>query len=188
MAIDLTDKIMVSKQFLSQVFGISTRRVAQLAEDGIIDGEGKPAKYNFIPTVEKYVEYISNKAYGREKKNKDASLETQRLEGDARIKQAKAELEELKLKELRGELHKAEDIEAITTDSALYLRSMIMALPGQLAVDLSKMDNPAEIADRIKTAVYSILENMASYEYDPEKYAERVREREGWKEINEEDD
>ena len=109
------------------------------------------------------------------------------MEGDARIKQAKAELEELKLKELRGELHKAEDIEAITTDSALYLRSMIMALPGQLAVDLSKMDNPAEIADRIKTAVYSILENMASYEYDPEKYAERVREREGWKEIDEDE-
>lgn len=187
MTIKLTDKILVSKQFIAQIFGVSTRRVAQLAEEGIIVGEGKPTKYDLLPTFERYTKYLADKAYGREKKNKDANLETRRLEGEARIKQAKAEIEELKLKELRGELHRSEDIEAITTDSALYLRSMIMALPGQLAVDLSKMDNPAEIADRIKTAVYSILENMASYEYDPEKYAERVREREGWKEIDEDE-
>ena len=136
----------------------------------------------------RFIKYLQKTQSDREKKKKDANLETQKLEGEAKIKQAKAEIEELKLKELRGELHRAEDIEAITTDSALYLRSMIMALPGQLAVDLSKIDNPAEIADRIKTATYSILDNMANYEYNPEKYAERVREREGWKEINEEDD
>lgn len=179
-----------TKKDLAWLFGVTTKRIEQLTADGVIsplEPVEKVARYDLWNTVKTYVKFLSDKANGREKKKKDASLETQRLEGDARIKQAKAELEELKLKELRGELHKAEDIEAITTDSALYLRSMIMALPGQLAVDLSKMDNPAEIADRIKTAVYSILENMASYEYDPEKYAERVREREGWKEIDEDE-
>lgn len=172
---------------ISKIFGVSTRRIDQLKAEGVIKSEGRPARYDLLPTIQAYIKYLSDRAYGREKNEKDASLETQRLEGDARIKQAKAEREELRLKELRGELHNAADVEVIVTDSALYLRSMLMALPGQLAVDLSKMDSAAEIADRIKVAVYRILNNMADYEYDPEKYAERVREREGWKELEPEE-
>lgn len=175
------------KKYIAEAYGSTVQRIEYLVKEGVIQGEGKPLKFDLKPTMRALFNYQRELT---KKQNKDGTikeLEMDKLEGEARIKQAKAEIEELKLKELRGELHRSEDIEAITTDSALYLRSMIMALPGQLAVDLSKMDNPAEIADRIKNAVYSILENMASYEYDPEKYAERVREREGWKEIDEDE-
>lgn len=182
------NKNLQEAKVIAQIFGVSTRRVEQLKAEGIIKGEGKPTKYDLLPTIMAYIKYLSDKAYGREKKEKDASLETQRLEGDARIKQAKAEREELRLKELRGELHKAEDVEAIVTDSALYLRSMLMALPGQLAVNVHNAGSAAECADLIKSAVYGILNNMADYEYDPEKFAERVREREGWKEIDTDED
>ena len=42
--------------------------------------------------------------------------------------------------------------------------------------------------DIIKAAVYRGMSNIANYKYDPDKYAERVRDREGWKEIIEEED
>ena len=86
----------------------------------------------------------------------------------------------MELKELQGKMHRAEDVEAIMTDHVFFLRSMLMAMPGKLAVDLSGTHTAAEQADRVKGEVYYILENLAGYRYDPEEYRKRVTERQGW--------
>lgn len=165
---------------IAKIFGVSTRRVEQLKAEGIIKGEGRPTKYDLIPTVQVYIKYLSDKANGREKKRTDAELETSKLEAESRYKTAKADMAELELKELQGELHRASDVEAITTDHVMFLRSMLMALPGALAVDLAVIDKPAEAAERIRQEVNSILARLANYRYDPEEYKKRVRERQGW--------
>lgn len=171
-----------STQVIAKIFGVSTRRVEQLKTEGIIKGQGKPTKYDLLPTIQDYIKYLSDKANGREKKEKDSANESMKLDAEARIKKAKAEVAELELKELRGKLHRAEDVEAIVTDSVLLIRSMLLALPGKLAVDLASMEDAAEVADRIKKEVYDVLNRMSEYEYDAEAYAERVKEREGWNE------
>ena len=166
---------------LADLFGFDgTRRIEQLKSDGIIKGEGKPTRYNLAEAVKMYVEFLSDKAYGREKKETDSQLETEKLTAEKRIKVAKAEMAELELKEMRGELHRASDVEAITTDHVLYLRSMLMALPGKLAVDVAAISSAPECADRIKQEVYSVLDSLANYRYDPDEYKKRVRERQGW--------
>lgn len=167
-------------QVIAKIFGVSTRRVEQLKTEGIIKGQGKPTKYDLLPTIQAYIRYLSDKANGREKKQTDAQLETAKLEAEKRIKTAKAEMAEIELKELRGKMHRAEDVEAIMTDHVFYLRSMLMAMPGKLAVDLAGTHTAAEQADRVKTEVYYILENLASYKYDPEEYKKRVMARQGW--------
>lgn len=169
-------------RFIAKIFGVSTRRVEQLKTEGVISGEGKPTKYDLIPTVQAYIRYLSDKANGREKKASDSESESVKLNAEAKLKKAKAEIAELELKELRGELHRAEDVEAIVTDSVMMLRSMLLGLPGKLAVDLADIDSAAEVADRIKKEVHDILNNMSEYEYDAEAYAKRVRERQGWNE------
>ena len=166
---------------LADLFGFDgTRRIEQLKSDGVIRGEGKPTRYNLAEAVKMYVEFLSDKAYGRDKKEADAQLETEKLTAEKRIKMAKAEMAELELKEMRGELHRASDVEAITTDHVLYLRSMLMALPGKLAVDVAAMNSAPECADRIKQEIYIVLNSCASYRYDPDEYKKRVRERQGW--------
>lgn len=172
---------------IAKLFKKSTRRIEQLKAEGIIKGEGKPTKYDLLPTVQAYIEYLEGKAYGREKKEAMEDLERDKLDAEARIKKAKAESAELELKELKGQLHKAEDVEAITTDHVLFLRSMLMAMPGKLAVDCASCKTAAEAADRIRREVYYILDNLTEYRYDPEEYKKRVRERRGW-EGNERDD
>lgn len=178
----MEEKELKTKKYIADVYGSTVQRIEYLVKQGVIQGEGKPLKFDLKPTIKALFKYQKELNKSQNKDGAVKELELDKLEGEARIKQAKAEMEELSLKELRGELHRAKDVEAIVSDSALYLRSMLMALPGQLAVDLAKTDNPAEAADRIKTAVYHILDEMAdNYEYNPEKYAERVREREGLK-------
>ena len=167
-------------QVIAKIFGVSTRRIEQLKTEGIIKGEGRPTKYDLLPTIQAYIKYLSDKANGREKKQTDAELETSKLEAESRYKTAKAEMAELELKELRGELHRSSDVEAITTDHVMFLRSMLMALPGALAVDLAAIDKPAEAADRIRQEVNGVLDRLANYRYDPEEYKKRVRERQGW--------
>jgi len=93
---------------------------------------------------------------------------------------------ELELMELEGKMHRSEDVEAMTTDLILNIRSMLLALPGLLAVDLAEISNPAEVSERIKEAVYDILEELSNYKYDPKEYQKRVRERQGWE--NEQED
>ena len=171
-----------STQVIAKIFGVSTRRVEQLKTEGIIRGQGKPTKYDLLPTIQAYIKYLSDKANGREKKETDAQLETEKLTAEKRIKMAKAEMAELELKEMKGELHRASDVEAITTDHVLYVRSMLMALPGKLAVDVAAINSAPECADRIKREVYDVLNSLANYRYDPDEYKKRVRERQGWNE------
>ena len=55
-------------QVIAKLFGVSTRRVEQLKTEGVIKGEGKPTKYDLLPTIQAYIKYLSDKANGREKK------------------------------------------------------------------------------------------------------------------------
>lgn len=180
---DTTVEYKTSAQ-VAKIFHMSAKRVQQLTADGIIETEQTPKgrRYNWDKTVEQYIAYLSDKANGREKKETDALLETEKLTAEKRIKMAKAEMAELALKEMKGELHRASDVEEITTDHVLYVRSMLMALPGKLAVDVAAINSAPECADRIKREVYSVLNSLANYRYDPDEYKKRVRERQGWNE------
>ena len=105
-----------------------------------------------------------------------------------RSRATKAELADMELKELRGEMHRSEDVEAMTTDLVFTIRSMMLALPGRLAIDLAKITKPAEISERIKQEVYAILLELSNYKYDAAAYKKRVRDRQGWSELLKDDD
>lgn len=166
---------------LADLFGFEgTRRIEQLKTDGVISGEGKPTRYKLFETVKTYVKFLSEKAYGREQKQSVAELEAEKLQAEVDMKKAKAKSVALSLQELEGKLHRAEDVEAITTDHVLFFRSMLMAMPGKLAVDCANCKTATETAARIQQEVHFILDNLAEYRYDPEEYKKRVRERKGW--------
>lgn len=172
---------------LADIFGVTTRRVEQLKAEGVIKGEGKPTKYDYDETLKAYISFLADKAYGREQKETMATLEEAKLTAEVEIKKSKAEAAKLELAELRGKMHRAEDVEAIFTDHVLYLRSMLLAMPGKLAVDLSGEHTAAEQAETVKREIYYILNNLADYRYDQEEYKKRVMERQGWGNQQEED-
>lgn len=173
---------------IATIFGVTTRRVEQLKAEGVIQGQGKPTKYDLLPTIQAYIKYLSDKAHGRERKEADAQLETDKLDAEKRIKQAKAEMAELELKELQGKMHRAEDVEARVTHYVLFFRSMLMAVPGKLAVDMAGTHTAAEQAERLKQEMYYILDRLSEFRYDPEEYKQLVMERQGWSNKEGDDD
>lgn len=174
------DANLQSTKVIAKIFGVSTRRVEQLKTEGIIKGQGKPTKYDLLPTIQAYIRYLSDKANGREKRETLADLEEAKLRAEVDIKEAKAKAAQMELKELQGKMHRAEDVEAIISDHVFYLRSMLTALPGKLAVDLSGTHTAPEQAERVKQEVYYILDNLADFRYDPDEYKRRVMQRQGW--------
>jgi hypothetical protein len=60
---------------------------------------------------------------------------------------------------------------------------MMIALPGRLAIDVVGAKTAAEASNMIRAEAYKILEELSNYRYDPEVYAKRVRERQGWSEL-----
>lgn len=168
---------------IAKLFGVTDRRVQQLAKEGIIPAaHTRPYKFDLLPTVQAYIKYLSEKANGKEKNNDVAQAEADRLRAEADIKQAKAKIAEMQLKEMEGSMHRSEDVKAMTTDLVFTIRGMIMALPGRLAMDVAQTTNPAEVSVLIRDECYKILEELSAYKYDPEAYMQRVREREGWSE------
>ena len=88
--------------------------------------------------------------------------------------------------ELRGKLHRSEDVEAITSDLIYAVRSALTALPGRLAPDLAAAQTPAEAADKIRKETFFVMKELSLYQYDPQRYRERVRERQKWEAEQEE--
>ena len=155
-----------STEIMAKLFELDPRRVQQLAKEGILPAASqRPYKFDLLPTVKAYIRYLRDRANGKEAKTADT---------------VKAKIAELQLKELEGKMHRSEDVEALTNDLVYTARSMIMALPGRLAMDVVQAGSANEASALIRTECYKILNELAGYQYDPEAYRRRVRDREGW--------
>ena len=171
-----------STEIMAKLFELDPRRVQQFAKEGILPAASqRPYKFDLLPTVKAYIRYLRDRANGKEAKTADTvKAEADKLRAEADLKQSKAKIAELQLKELEGKMHRSEDAEALTNDLVYTARSMIMALPGRLAMDVVQAGSANEASALIRTECYKILNELAGYQYDPEAYRRRVRDREGW--------
>lgn len=162
---------------LAEILGLTPARISQLKKDGVLKTHGRPAMYEVPESVQSYVDFVRDSMRG--KAPEDADAERRKLQADADYKAAKARQEEIKLAELEGRMHSAEDVEAATTQLVYAVRSQLLALPGRIAVD-AEMRSAQEVSGIVRREVCGVLDGLTDYEYDPKAYAAMVRERRGW--------
>ena len=183
-------RTMVDATMVAKLFNLTVRRIQQLTQDGVLATEliDKKRKYDLLLTVQRYIAYLQEKVVKKGENKDDAQNESRKIKADADLRAAKAEIADMELKELRGEMHRSEDVEAMTTDLVFTIRSMMLALPGRLAIDLAKITKPAEISERIKQEIHAILLELSNYQYDADAYKKRVRDRQGWGDLLKDED
>lgn len=166
---------------IARLFGKTTRRIQQLTQDGILPTEQTPAgrRYDLLPTIKRYIKYLEERAE-KTKPQSIAEKEEAKLDAEIKYKQAKADKARLGLDELKGQMHRASDIEKLTNELVFSVRSMLLALPGRVAIDLAAIDNPVEVTQYMARHVEALLDELAQHEYDPDVYRQLAREREGW--------
>ncbi len=167
-------------KWLSSFFKLSERRIQQLTQEGILptvkrtrDGN----QYDLIPTIQRYIYYLQDLVNNRVKSSEEQ--ERQRLDAEIKLKEAKAEIAQLDLKELRAEMLRAEDVQAYVEDLAATTKSLLMGLPGRLAMDLANATTAAERSETIEEAIFEVLNQLSEYEFSVDYYKKRIAERSG---------
>lgn len=175
-------------EIIANLFGKTARRIMQLTQDGVLPivqtDEGR--RYDLLPTIQRYIKYLEQRA----ERNSDITQEklNQKLDAEIKFKKAKADKMKIELDELKGIMHRSEDVEKITNDLVYAVRAMLLALPGRVAMDLAGINTAPEVSEYMAKHVASLLDELSLYTYDEEKYAQLVREREGMQEKAESDE
>ena len=170
----ITSETEVTPSELACVLDITGRNIRQLVEDGQL--EKTNCRFLLCESVKRYIAFKSKGEKNAEEQRLDKAHRT----AEVTLKASKAQIAKMEADELRGKMHRSEDVAAMTEDLIYTIRGSLMALPGRLAVDVAAVGTPAEAAEIIRKEVHALMRELANYEYDPEKYEERVRERRNW--------
>ena len=84
---------------LANLFALTGQWINQLTRDGVLKKRDTPAgkRYNVVESTRTYVQYLRDKAAGR-----NDALEREALEAEVRIKKAKADIAKQEAKEFQG--------------------------------------------------------------------------------------
>lgn len=181
--VKITEETLVNTTSMAVLTGLTARRVQQLIQDGTFTTVSR-GLMRAGDTLEKYHNLLKNSKEDEE----DRKIERARRASEAKMKASKATVAALEAEELKGKMHRSEDVAAMTEDMIYTIRGALIALPGRLAVDVAACKTPNEASEVIRKEVHKVMRELANYRYDAKKYEERVRERMAWSERDDDDD
>lgn len=173
-------------QQIADLLNVSIQYIQRLAKDELLPAKKTADGYKFDlePTVRMFMKFRNSPDL-----KEDAGLtdNQRKIKADADWKSARAAIAKLELAELNGNVHRSEDVAEAFEDYAMTVRAAFLALPGRLAVDTANAQTAMETSAIIQEVVNDTLNTLSVYRYDPEYYKKKVREREGWRERDEDD-
>jgi phage terminase Nu1 subunit (DNA packaging protein) len=171
---------------LCAMFGVSNQWLGQLVSQGTLSkvqtDNGK--LFNLTDSVKSYIDSLQEKVKKTEDEKK---LDKAKSAAEVKLKAAKATMAQLQADELKGKMHRSEDVQAFTQSMVDTIKQALLSLPGRMSVELSLCETAEECSVIIKDTVKDVLRELSEFEYDPEKYEAMVRERENLSEKAEDD-
>lgn len=139
---------------IAKLFGVGERRIQQLTQEGVlVQTKTKDARgYELGPTIQRYVKYLSDKAYNRSATAREAELKAKKLEAEISLKESQAELHQLKTDIAAGRYLPIED--AVDDYRAFFItfKRFALGLPGRLVDEIGDRIDPVE-ARRLKKSL-----------------------------------
>ena len=145
--VDNNNKGYYKVDVIAQLFGVSVRRVQQLTQENIINtvqtSEGR--RYELAPTIQKYVKYLSDKAYGKSKSETEAQLKEQKLRAEIALKESQGELHKLRTDIAAGRYISIEEIKMDYSRFFVTFKKFALSIPNRLAGRLGGFVEPVEV-------------------------------------------
>ena len=152
---------------IAQLFNFSgTRRIEQLTQDGVIDAvlvkvDGREVRrYDLAPTIQKYVKYLSDKAYGKSRSEKEMEL---KLEAEVALKESQGELHRLKTQIAAGEYVSVNEVRSDYAKFFVVFKKFAMSIPARVCGMLSGQLEPMEARKIEKEMAGEIADLLASF-------------------------
>ena len=122
---------------IANLFGVSVRRIQQLTQDGVISttetADGR--RYELVPTIQRYVKYLSDKAYGKSKSEAEAKLK----------EESQGELHKLRTEIAAGQYVSVEEVKLDYGRFFISFKKFAMSIPSKLAGRLTGFVDPVEV-------------------------------------------
>ena len=136
-----------TKDTICQLFGLSSRRIEQLVADGVITRTKTKAGVRFetVQTIQKYVKYLSDKAYGKDRSEAEAKLKEQKLKADIALKESQGELHKLRTDIAAGRYISVEEVKLDYSRFFVQFKKFALSLPSRLAGRLTGFIDPVEV-------------------------------------------
>ena len=157
-------------RIIAQLFGFEgTRRIEQLTHDGVLDAvlvkvNGREVRrYDLVPTIQKYVKYLSEKVKHRNHSEKEMELKEQKLEAEVALKESQGELHRLKTQIAAGEYISIDEVRIDYAKFFLVFKKFAMSIPAQVCGMLSGQLEPLEARRIEKEMAGEIADLLTSF-------------------------
>jgi phage terminase Nu1 subunit (DNA packaging protein) len=165
-------------EVIASLFGVTVRRVQQLTQEGIISttrtADGN--RYELAPTIQKYVKYLSDKAYGKSKSEKEVELREQKLQAEIALKESQGEMHRLKTEIASGKYIDIEEVKMDYSRFFVVFKRFALSLPSRLTGRISGMVDPTEvrrIEKDLNEEIIRLMENFVVAGVEPGEIKKR---------------
>ena len=148
-------------EVIAQLFGLTVRRIQQLTQEGVLPTVETPEgrRYDMVPTIQSYVKYLSDKAYGKEHSEKELELKEQKLKAEIALKESQGELHRLKTDIAAGRYIAVEEVTLDYERFFTVFKNFAMSLPTRLADSISGYADPVEVR-RIEKEIHQKIRSL----------------------------
>lgn len=163
--IESVDNVVVSSTVLSDLFGLTTRRVRQLSDEGVITKTSR-GRYNLQDSIRNYIVYLKTTQDLKAPQENDDELDGDKEQ--ALLTRKKREKLELEIAAMQGKMHYSQDVERVMNDMLANFRAKILALPTKVAPRLENEDDVSEIESLLQEEMFEVLQELS--EYNPSSF------------------
>lgn len=148
-------------EIIAQLFGVTVRRIQQLTQEGVLPTSETPEgrRYELVPTIQRYVQYLSDKAYGKNRSEKEMELREQKMKAEIALKESQGELHRLKTDIAAGKYISVEEVQLDYTRFFVTFKKFAMSLPSRLTGIVSGYMEPLE-ARRVEKSLQSEVQKL----------------------------
>lgn len=134
-------------EVIAKIFDLTARRIQQLTQDGTLNTVQTPEgrRYDLVPTMQKYYQFLSDKAKGKAKNETEDKLKMQKLKADIALKESQGELHRLKTDIAAGKYISVEEIKMDYDRFFVSFKKFAMTIPNRLAGRLNGFVEPVEV-------------------------------------------
>lgn len=144
---DVVGGSMYRVEIIAKLFGVTVRRIQQLTQEGVLPTTQTPEgrRYDLVPTIQNYVKYLSDKAYGKSHSEKELELREQKMKADIALKESQGELHRLKTDIAAGKYIDIEEVKLDYSRFFVVFKKFAMGLPARMTGMIGGFIEPLEV-------------------------------------------
>lgn len=152
-------------EIIAQLFGVTVRRIQQLTQEGVLPTtettEGR--RYDLVPTIQSYVKYLSDKAYGKNRSEKELELREQKMKADIALKESQGELHRLKTEIAAGKYISVEEVQVDYSKFFVIFKKFALSIPSKVAGIAQTVVDPVIARSLEKDLTYEVTNLLQGF-------------------------